>query len=57
MNKKIAQWIWLIIIILFISMEVYHIARGNYDDVATSLLTVIAVLSIFGVYYLLRVRK
>jgi len=53
MKKKILRSLWLIIILLFVAMEIYHIAVGNYDDLVTSLLTVIALLSMTGVYFLL----
>ena len=57
MNKKIAKIIWLIIIILFIGMEAYHVIVGNYDDLAISLLVVIALLSMIGVYFLINKGK
>jgi hypothetical protein len=53
MNKKIAKIIWLVIIILFVGMEIYHVIAGNYDDLAISLLVVIALLSMIGVYFLI----
>jgi len=54
MNKKLASFIWLIIVFLFICLEIYHVATGNYYDLIISLLIVIALLSMFGVYYLIR---
>jgi len=53
MNKKFARIAWAIIITLFIGMEVYHVIVGNYDDLAISLLVVIALLSMLGVYFLI----
>ena len=56
MNKKIAQIIWLIIVVLFISMEVYHFSVGNYDDLIISGLIVIIPLLAFAMYYLIKKR-
>ncbi|MCK4744471.1 hypothetical protein KAS41_00165 [Candidatus Parcubacteria bacterium] len=53
MNKKLAKIIWSIIIILFIGMEIYHLAVGNYDDFTISILIVIGLLGIFGIYFLI----
>jgi len=53
-NKKIAKTVWLVIIILFIGMEIYHVVVGNYDDLALSLLIVIVPLSVLGVYFLIK---
>ena len=57
MNKKIAQIIWLIIVVLFISMEVYHVSVGNYDDLIISGLIVIIPLLVFAMYYLIKKRN
>ena len=57
MNKKLASFIWLIIIFLFICLEVYHVVVGKYYDLITSLLVVIILLSMFGVYYLIRKNR
>ena len=57
MNKKLASFIWLIIIFLFICLEIYHVVVGNYYDLITSLLVVIILLSMFGVYYLIRKNR
>ena len=54
MNKKLPSFIWLIIISLFICLQIYHVIVGNYYDLITSLLVVIILLSMFGVYYLIR---
>jgi len=54
MNKKIAQSIWLIIVVLFIGMEAYHLSVGNYDDLIISGLIVIIPLLAFAMYYLIK---
>ena len=54
MNKKMAKIIWLVIVVLFIGMEVYHVVVGNYGDLVISLLIVIVLLSILGIYFLIR---
>ncbi|MCK5123207.1 MAG: hypothetical protein KAQ87_03615 [Candidatus Pacebacteria bacterium] len=56
MNKKIAQGSWLIIVTLFISMEIYHLSVGNYDDLIISGLIVIIPLLAFAMYYLIKKR-
>jgi len=56
MNKKTAQSIWLIIIVLFFSMEIYHLSVGNYDDLIISGLIVIIPLFAFAMYYLIKKR-
>lgn len=53
MNKKMLKVIWLVIVILFIAMEVYHVIVGNFDDLALSLLVVITLLSMIGLYFLI----
>lgn len=53
MSKNLAKIIWLVIIILFVGMEIYHVIAGNYDDLAISLLVVITLLSMIGVYFLI----
>lgn len=57
MNKKLASFIWLIIIFLFICLEICHVVVGNYYDLIISLLVVIILLSMFGVYYLIRKNR
>ncbi|MCK5460116.1 hypothetical protein KAI52_03300 [Candidatus Parcubacteria bacterium] len=53
MNKKIWKIIWLVIVVLFIGMEIYHLAVGNYNDFTISILIVIGSLGIFGIYFLI----
>ena len=48
-----AKITWLVVIILFITMEVYHVIVGNFDDLALSLLVVITLLSMIGLYFLI----
>ena len=57
MNKKIAQSIWLIIVTLFIGMEIYHLAVGNYDDLIISGLIVIIPFLALAIYYLIKKRN
>ena len=57
MNKKMTKIIWLVVIVLFIAMEVYHVMVGNFDDLAISLLVVITLLSMIGVYFLINKDK
>ena len=54
MNSKLPQYLWLIIIVLFICLEIYHFIVGNYFDLVISLLTVIILLSMIGVFYLIK---
>lgn len=56
MNKKIAQSVWLVIIVLFIGMEIYHLSVGNYDDLIISGLIVVIPLLAFTMYYLIKKR-
>jgi len=57
MNKKTAQGIWLVIIVLFFGMEIYHLSVGNYDDLIISGLIVIIPLLAFAMYYLIKKRN
>jgi len=45
MNAKILKILWIFIIFLFISLQVYNLIKSNYVDVVTSLLTVIILLA------------
>lgn len=54
MNRKLPQYLWLIIIVLFICLEIYHFIVGNYFDLIISLLIVVILLSMIGVFYLIK---
>ena len=53
MQNKILKILWVIIIFLFISLQIYNLIRANYADVVTSLLTVIIILAMITAYWLI----
>ncbi|MCD6107747.1 MAG: hypothetical protein J7J57_06050 [Caldisericaceae bacterium] len=54
MNNKFPQYLWLIIIVLFVCLQIYHFIVGNYFDLVISLLIVVILLSMIGVFYLIK---
>ena len=56
MQNKILKILWVIIIFLFISLQVYNLIRANYADVVTSLLTVIIILAMIIAYWFIARR-
>lgn len=61
MTKNILKFLWILIILLFISLQVYSLLKSNYADVVTSLLTVIIILALIIAYWLIdqafRIKK
>ncbi len=53
MNNKILKFLWILIIFLFISLQIYHLVRSNYADVVISLLTVIIILAMIIAFWLI----
>ena len=53
MTKKLLKILWIVIILLFISLQIYNLIKANYADVITSLLTVVILLAMIIAYGLL----
>jgi len=53
MTKNILKFLWILIIFLFVSLQIYNLIRSNYADVVTSLLTVIILLALIMAYWLI----
>ena len=53
MTSKILKILWVVIIFLFISLQIYNLIRANYADVITSLLTVVILLAMIITYWLI----
>ncbi|MCK5061699.1 hypothetical protein KAR28_04055 [Candidatus Parcubacteria bacterium] len=53
MAKKLLKILWIVIILLFISLQIYNLIKANYADVITSLLTVVILLAMIIAYGLL----
>ena len=53
MKKKPLQFLWLVIVALFVVMEAYYIVNGNYDALFTSLMIISGILLLVVVYYLI----
>ncbi len=53
MAKKLLKILWVVIILLFISLQIYNLIKANYADVITSLLTVVILLAMIIAYGLL----
>ena len=51
MSQKILKVIWVIIILLFISLQIYNLLKSNYADVVTSLLIVVILLAMIVAYF------
>jgi fatty acid desaturase len=56
-NSKLPQYLWLIAVVLFVCLEIYHFIVGNYFDLIISLLIVIVLLFMIGVFYLIKKFK
>ncbi len=57
MNKKIRRSLWIIIVFLFLCLQIYHIVVGNYYDLLLGLFVVIILLSMLGIYYLIKKKR
>ena len=57
MNKKIAQIIWIVIIISFSILQVYNYLKGNYFDLLTTILVFLIFFMLLVVIYLIRKRN
>lgn len=57
MSKKILRIIWWIIVLAFIAMVIYHLIRGNYKDLLIGFLLLIILVTVIGVYYLIKNKK
>ena len=53
MQNKILKILWVIIIFLFVSLQIYNLIRANYADVVTGLLTVTIMLAMIIAYWLI----
>ena len=53
MIGKILKILWVVIIFLFTSLQIYNLIRANYADVVISLLTVAILLAMIVVYGLI----
>ncbi|MCD4761765.1 hypothetical protein K8R32_02280 [bacterium] len=52
MTGKLLKILWIVIIFLFISLQIYNLIKANYADVVTSLLTVVILLAMIITYWL-----
>ena len=58
MSKNSIGWgLWVIILILFVSLQVYNYIRGNYSDLLTTGLILLIPALILGVLFLLKRQK
>ena len=58
MNKRTLGWgIWIIIMVLFVSLQVYNYVQGNYIDLLTTVLIVVIAAMMLGVIILIRRKK
>lgn len=57
MGNKLARALWLLVVVLFVALQVYHFVDGNYYDLITGVLTVAVLLGMIWVYFLIRGRR
>jgi len=58
MQKNVlARVIWVVILVLFLSLQVYNYLRGNYFDLLTTALIIIIAFLMLGVIVLIRRDK
>ena len=53
MTGKLLKILWIVIIFLFVSLQVYNLIKANYADVITSLLTIAILLTMIMAYWLI----
>ncbi len=53
MSGKILKILWIVIIFLFVSLQIYGLIKSGYTDVTTSILTVIILLALIIAYWLI----
>jgi len=58
MNRQTLGWgIWIIIIVLFASLQVYNYVQGNYVDLLITVLIVAIPAIMLGVFILIKRNK
>lgn len=57
MKKRIAQVVWLVILVAFVSLQIYNYVKGNYFDlIVTGLIAAVSGLLLVVVILLKRKR-
>ena len=58
MQKNVfARGIWVVILVLFLSLQVYNYLQGNYFDLLTTALIIVIAFLMLGVIVLIRRDK
>jgi len=53
MTGKLLKILWVVIVLLFVSLQIYNLVRANYADVVISILTITILLAMILAYALI----